>query len=541
MIEMKALSVRPCRGLSSVAKTIQRMFLMTRKAHRSVYAFFFLALLGGLCSCDSQKDPSSLQQGQIGIDYSLRSEEKETLIPREAALAANRQFSEQLSQTYSQYRDGSVLHQRFTLSDIQPVIDRLPAAFTVSEAGQSVERRRINRVTWGKGPTQVLLWSQMHGDEPTATAALLDIFRWLAAENDGQDSIRQRLSEQLTLTFLPMLNPDGAQRFTRHNALHIDLNRDALRLSSPESAILKSERDRLQADWGFNLHDQSRYYGVGFPPAQVAALSILAPAYNWEKNVNQQRREAIQLIALMNRTWQQAVPGGVGRYNDDFEPRAFGDNLQKWGTRTILIESGGSATDWEKQDLRKLNFVGILAGLHGIVSQAYQAISSEEYWQIPENSYNAFHDLIIRNASIKIEGKNRLVDIAIRQEQRVLKSKKHQYYFDASITDLGDLHTFRGFREIDGSGLVARPGKTYPQAVSRERLSGLDFSALRREGYTAIPVIGLQEVDKVAHAGARLLPERSKAHQGIFPGQRTDLLLYRGENLEKTVILGELY
>lgn len=524
------------------------MFPTSKKASFLGYLSCCLALLGGLCSCtdvpvlgDSQNEPSSLQKGQIGSDYSLRGEEKETLIPRETELAANQHFSEQLSQTYAQYRDGSVFHQRFTLADIQPVIDRLPAAFTVSEAGRSVEQRRINRVTWGKGPIQVLLWSQMHGDEPTATAAMLDIFRWLAAENDGQDSIRQQFSEQLTLTFLPMLNPDGAQRFTRRNALHIDLNRDALRLSSPESAILKSERDRLQADWGFNLHDQSRYYGVGFPPEKVAALSILAPAYDWEKNVNQQRREAIQLIALMNRTWQQAVPGGVGRYNDDFEPRAFGDNLQKWGTRTILIESGGSAADWEKQDLRQLNFVGILAALHGITSQAYQGIPSQEYWQIPENSFNAFHDLIIRNVSIEIKGQNRLVDIAIRQEQRVLKSKKYQYYFDASITDLGDLHTFRGFREIDGSGLVARPGKTYPQVVSRDKLSSLDFAALRQEGYTAIPISGLQETDKVAHAGARLIPANSKAHQGIYPGQRTDLLLYRAGKFEKAVILGELY
>ena len=44
----------------------------------------------------------------------------------------------------------------------------------------------------------------------------------------------------------------------------------------------------------------------------------------------------------------------MGRYSDEFEPRAFGDNIQKWGTNTILIESGGIFGDEEKQYLRKL-------------------------------------------------------------------------------------------------------------------------------------------------------------------------------------------
>ncbi|GAH27551.1 unnamed protein product, partial [marine sediment metagenome] len=59
-------------------------------------------------------------------------------------------------------------------------------------------------------------------------------------------------------------------------------------------------------------------------------------------------------------TIQKYAPGQVGRYNDDFEPRAFGDNIQKWGTSTILIESGGFQNDTEKQEIRKLNYVSIL-------------------------------------------------------------------------------------------------------------------------------------------------------------------------------------
>ncbi|MCB0617058.1 MAG: hypothetical protein KDC75_27265, partial [Phaeodactylibacter sp.] len=183
-----------------------------------------------------------------------------------------------------------------------------------------------------------------------ATMALLDIFNFFSA-SDGFDDLRRRLLNELTLYFIPMLNPDGAEKFKRRNAIDIDLNRDALRLQCPEARLLKKVRDETQAQWGFNLHDQSRYYGAGYDNA-TASISFLAPAYNLNKDINEVRGNAMQLIALLNQSLQEFIPDKVARYDDEFEPRAFGDNIQKWGTSTILIESGGLADDPEKQELR---------------------------------------------------------------------------------------------------------------------------------------------------------------------------------------------
>ncbi|NIQ56614.1 MAG: peptidase M14, partial [Gemmatimonadetes bacterium] len=47
-----------------------------------------------------------------------------------------------------------------------------------------MEGRPIYAVRFGHGPMRVLLWSQMHGDEPTATMAIADIFTFLAASSD---------------------------------------------------------------------------------------------------------------------------------------------------------------------------------------------------------------------------------------------------------------------------------------------------------------------------------------------------------------------
>jgi len=52
------------------------------------------------------------------------------------------------------------------------VVEADSSRFTLDRVGESLEGRPINMVTVGTGPFRVLLWSQMHGDEPTATAAL---------------------------------------------------------------------------------------------------------------------------------------------------------------------------------------------------------------------------------------------------------------------------------------------------------------------------------------------------------------------------------
>src|SRR5204862_544126 len=131
----------------------------------------------------------------------------------------------------------------------------------LEEIGASVEGRAIHLLTVGDGPRRVLLWSQMHGDEPSATPALLDLADYLLSRKD--DAAARRLLAGATLLMIPMLNPDGAERYERRNAQGIDINRDALNLATPEGRLLKAIRDRHQPELGFNLHDQNRRATVG--------------------------------------------------------------------------------------------------------------------------------------------------------------------------------------------------------------------------------------------------------------------------------------
>lgn len=446
---------------------------------------------------------------------------------------------QQLAKNYTTYKEKKITHRRFKHRDIEPIIKALPRDFAVKQEGASIEGRPIYSVTIGEGKTTALLWSQMHGDESTATMALFDIFQFLQADDD-LNAMRESLLRELQIVFIPMLNPDGAERFQRRNALGVDLNRDALRLQCPESQLLKRKRDELSADWGFNLHDQSRYYAAGNHP-RTAGISVLAPAYNYEKEVNAVRERSMRMIGQMNAVLQAYIPGQVARYNDDFEPRAFGDNIQKWGTSTILIESGGLKGDVEKQELRKLNFISILAALYAIAEDQVGDFPVSDYEKIPFNESNAFHDIVIREAQVQNNGNWYTVDVGIRRRELGGDSPM-PYYYDAVIQDLGDLSTFFAYESVAAKGMRLLPGKVYTKVVPDwKAVKSLDVKRLWAQGITTLRMEQLPAREIAARIPFRLLPARETAEDNILPGQHPALVLMEKNTVRQVIINGFRY
>jgi murein tripeptide amidase MpaA len=62
-------------------------------------------------------------------------------------------------------------------------------------------------MTLGKGNIKVAAWSQMHGNESTATLAMLD----LLAIFEKHPELKEKLFELIQLDFIFMLNPDGSE------------------------------------------------------------------------------------------------------------------------------------------------------------------------------------------------------------------------------------------------------------------------------------------------------------------------------------------
>ncbi len=374
-----------------------------------------------------------------------------TLLP----MLASAQILDQIFSKYDSFRETAIKHRRFKYTTVDSLIQPLKSVegFDVKLEGTSVEGRNIYSVKWGNGPVNILLWSQMHGDEATATMATFDVFNYLRA--DEFRDFKKDMSKKVTLTFIPMLNPDGAERFRRRNAFGVDLNRDALRLQSPESKILKNKRDELQADFGFNLHDQGRNHAVGETGKQ-ATISFLSPAFNYEKEMNGVRENSMKLISLLTKELSEYIPGHIAKYSDDFEPRAFGDNIQKWGTSLILIESGGYPGDREKQLIRRMNFIALLTSFSAIADGTYLSQAIDTYESLPFNE-SRFFDLLIRNVRIEKSGKDVLVDIGINQRE-ISTNKARNYYLSGTIADIGDLSIYHGYKELDAKGYYAEPG-----------------------------------------------------------------------------------
>ena len=400
-------------------------------------------------------------------------------------MAQEKQIAWDFYYSYENFKEKSLSNRRFKHSDIIPLIEQAKnnKIFRVDKVGTSAEGRDIHVISAGNGNKKIFLWSQMHGDEPTATAAIFDILNFFSADNEFVE-LKNFLLSNLTISFLPMLNPDGAELFQRRNIFEIDLNRDIVRQQTPEAKILKSVFDEIKADFAFNLHDQSREYAAG-NSINPASISFLAPAPDFEKTITPARENAMKLIGTMTRILYDFIPGHIGKYPDDYEPRAFGDNFTKLGTAVVLLETGGWRGDREKQFLRKINFIALLTAFAGISSESFMKQSLEAYESIPKNE-EIMMDVIFRNIKMKKNNHEYLVDVGINFEEINKKGAK-DFYLKASVEDIGDLSVFSGYEEIDLHGYHIEPGKTKPEPItSIEELQKLKASELFEKGYTNI-------------------------------------------------------
>lgn len=360
---------------------------------------------------------------------------------------------------YSSFEEKTLTNRFFKHENIIPLIQQLPPTFSIDTLGSSVKGKSIHAVKWGKGKTKVMLWSQMHGDEATGTMALFDLFNFLQQDNE----VVKLLYENCELLMIPMVNPDGAAVFTRRNAQQIDINRDFIRTASPEAKILKQSRTDFEPDFGFNLHDQTTLWSVD-GTLKPATLSYLAPAYDKVLSVNQTRKNAMWVIADMFKELDALLPQHIGLFDDEYEPRAFGDNFQRAGTSTILIEAGGYVNDPEKQQIRKYYFASILSGLASIANRSYEKQNTSNYFAIPANNKQIFH-ILINNLILD----NLKVSVGINYDE-CANVDGMSIYKSYSIQDIGDLSFCDAYEVYDAQNCELKGTITFNKVADFELL-----------------------------------------------------------------------
>lgn len=324
----------------------------------------------------------------------------------------------------------------------------------ISVIGTSYLGKPIYKARFGNGSVKVLAWSQMHGNESNATHAMLDLLESFKLQKD----LEEKLFSEITLDFIFMLNPDGSEKWTRRNALDIDLNRDYLKESSKEFPYLKNIAQNGNYDYALNLHEQRTLFSSD--SIHPATLSFLAPAENFEREVTETRKKSMSVISRIVDKLSDLIPDQIARYNDEFYPTSTGDNFMKMGLPTILYEGGHFPEDYQRFGTRKFYTVALYEGLKAIAELKGSTEKWEDYFEIPENREDHY-DIIYRNVKLNTDF-HCVLDVAVQYKEEI-KGGANEISFVPVVVEVGDCGRKKGWKEIDCTGKFFKSDKKFPK------------------------------------------------------------------------------
>jgi hypothetical protein len=180
----------------------------------------------------------------------------------------------------------------------------------------------------------------------------------------------------------------------------VDLNRDAIALSQPESRVLRDVFESFSPDYCFNLHGQRTIYGIEKSQAP-AQLSFLAPAGDMEKTLTAARMKSMHVINTIYNQLSIDIPGKIGRYNDDFNINCIGDYMMTKQVPTILFEAGHAGNDYSRDIVSVLYLKALTTALNTIsnlkeVLQIEKDVIVKKYNSIPHITCS-YVDVLIKN------------------------------------------------------------------------------------------------------------------------------------------------
>jgi len=312
-------------------------------------------------------------------------------------------------------------------------VERLPHnSYTFAFLGSSVESRSIYGIQLGHGDFKILAWSQMHGNESTSTRAIIDLL--------NSPDLDQYLQGK-SLYIIPVLNPDGLESWTRLNANGVDLNRDAINLSQPESQILKEVIDFFEPDLALNLHGQRTFYGVA-DSVLPAQLSFLTPSGDESKTVTPSRLRSMAIINSIREQLKIKMSAAIGRYDDGFNINCWGDYCQSLEVPTLLFEAGHAYDDYSRDQVTQL----YSECLKVVLKNCMEDIVDEErtlksYFQIPEIKRN-YCDILLNN----VKSANGTSTLAVMYHEQLIDSQLH---FIPMLFAINEPSILYGHRAID--------------------------------------------------------------------------------------------
>ncbi|PFG38975.1 zinc carboxypeptidase [Georgenia soli] len=224
-------------------------------------------------------------------------------------------------------------------------------AMELEVIGQSVKGRDLHLVKYLTDPDNptILYLTQQHGNEQLTTEATMEFIRSLGTgKNAG-------LLQDVNILIVPMLNADGAmgdvnfsldgylaagdRHLTRYNANEIDLNRDHVARSQPETQALHTNvLAAYDIDYAVDLHHQGTDREADGRLVSGAILYPTSPTVDPAVVEDSKRLGAVVHDAVNSYGWGHVAMYDVGGSADTIARNGV---ASQYGIATLLFEMRG--------------------------------------------------------------------------------------------------------------------------------------------------------------------------------------------------------
>lgn len=148
---------------------------------------------------------------------------------------------------------------------------------TTSSEGRAIPALEVCSKEQNSAKLTVMVFCQQHGNEASGKEAALLLLR------DFANGKLNGLLKHLNFLVIPQVNPDGAERDARRNGTNIDLNRNHLILTAPETKALHQIYDTYQPHVTLDVHE---YYPWDDTTSSVKLIKTIDEQFGIMTNLN---------------------------------------------------------------------------------------------------------------------------------------------------------------------------------------------------------------------------------------------------------------
>ncbi|UJL45941.1 Tat (twin-arginine translocation) pathway signal sequence [Virgibacillus sp. NKC19-16] len=304
-----------------------------------------------------------------------------------------------------------------TLENLEEQGDGKLDVFTLREIGIEEGRSEAGRDLYvakiGNGDKKIWVQGRIHGDEPYGTNATLRIIENLIEEKDNS---YKEMMEELTIYFIPMYNPDGAERYERGTRIidpetgepgeSVDLNRDWVEgnFEAIETLGYYTFWAELKPDFALDIHHQGdkEFYDTDIPVTMSLGIT-LAPEGPTLSDIEGGEYADLGRQAMVNVydavdpyhqfTVNQYRVGPNDTHEVDYRGAVMsgmmlglnyqGINPEGHSNPAAFLETSGEFLNGEREPLIQQNVIATHAFLSGLASEEMYNIDPDRWDEIP--------------------------------------------------------------------------------------------------------------------------------------------------------------